>query len=88
MLLSKVAVRHIERLDGKTAMRIRKSLECLSENPYHSRPGADIKQLSGSCNPIFYRLRIGDYRAVYVVEGRKVMVTEIMTRGRGYEWLE
>ena len=88
VLLSRVAQRFIDRLDGKTAARVRKCLGCLSENPFHGRPGADIKQLSGYCNPVFYRLRIGDYRAIYAVEGHEVKVTEIMPRGKGYEWLE
>jgi mRNA-degrading endonuclease RelE of RelBE toxin-antitoxin system len=88
VLLSSVAAKFLERLDRGTAARIRKCLGLLSENPYHSRPGADIKQLSGSSNPVFYRLRVGDYRTIYVVDGRKVKVTEIMARGRGYAWLE
>src|SRR2546428_11675717 len=36
----------------------------------------------------FYRLRVGDFRVVYVVEERPVKVTEIFRRGRGYRWLE
>jgi len=32
-----------------------------------------------------YRLRIGDYRAVYAVEGDAVLVTEIFLRGKGYK---
>jgi len=31
-----------------------------------------------------YKLRIGDYRAVYAVEGTMVWVTEIFLRGKGY----
>jgi mRNA interferase RelE/StbE len=88
VFLSRVALRFIERLDKKSGERIKNGLACLAENPFHPRPGADIRQLSGYSNPAFYRLRIGDWRAIYAVDGRKVMVTEIMTRGRGYEWLE
>lgn len=86
--LSKVAVRYLEKLDSKTANRIKENLRHLKEDPFRCRSGADIKQLSGSSNPVFYRIRIGDYRAVFVVLGSEVRITEIMPRGKGYEWLE
>lgn len=37
---------------------------------------------------MFYRLRVSDFRAVYVVEERQIKVTEIFRRGRGYRWLD
>ncbi len=34
--------------------------------------------------PVKYRLRVGDYRVVYIVVRSEVKVIEIFVRGRGY----
>ncbi len=34
--------------------------------------------------PRKYRLRIGEYRAIYAVVGRGVKIVEVFIRGRGY----
>ena len=52
------------------------------------RPKADIKNCGRHHGATFYRLRVGDFRVVYVVEERQVKVTEIFRHGRGYRWLE
>ena len=88
VLLSGTALRFLRRLDSKTIERIKKGLLALEENPFHGRPKADIKQLQGSFDPVLYRIRIGEYRAIYAVSGSEVSVTEIMKRSRGYEWLD
>lgn len=59
------------------------SMKNLEEDPFRSRPKADIAKLEGT-HPPKYRLRIGDYRVIYAVEGDAVKVIEVFVRGRGY----
>lgn len=63
--------------------RIRKGLKELESDPYIPRPDADIKALKET-KPQKYRIRIGEYRAVYYIEGNLVKLIEIFIRGRGY----
>ena len=46
--------------------------------------GADIKELKNT-KPQKHRIRIGDYRIVYLTEKNTVKVIEIFLRGRGYQ---
>ena len=59
------------------ALRIVKKLHELEENPF-SR-GDTVKRLQGFETPT-YRLRIGDYRAIYRIRGAVVVVLRIIHR--------
>ena len=67
---------------------MRSSLKELENDPFQPRPKADIKKLHKMSKHQFYRLRVGSYRAVYAVENTDVKVTRIISRGKGYEWLD
>jgi len=56
----------------------------LEEDPFRPRPRADIGVIAGT-NPRKYRIRIGDYGAIYAVVEREVKVVEIFIRGRGHQ---
>jgi len=75
-------------LDARQRERLRIRLEELEVDPFRRRPKADIKNCGKHHGVTFYRLRIGDFRAVYVVNRDEVRVTEIFRRGRGYRWLD
>ena len=62
--------------------RIIKAAESLGAKPYP--PG--VKKLQGS---EFHRIRVGDYRIVYEVQGTvlRVLVVRIATRGEVYRGL-
>jgi mRNA interferase RelE/StbE len=84
--LHRVVVRSLERLEPKNRERIKSALRSLRENPYESRPGVDILRLAGTKGRHdLYRLRVGDYRAIYAVEGKVVYVTDLFHRGKGYD---
>lgn len=74
-------------LDKKTSDRIKKALAELADDPIHSRPRADIKMLRGSIRD-YWRLRVGDYRAVYTVDENRVLAARILHRHSAYSWLE
>lgn len=88
VLISESASKFIQSLDTKTQERIKKALSGLKEDPFKRRSGADIKKIEGSHNPTFYRIRVGDYRAIYTVDINSVKITKIIHRERGYSWLD
>ena len=75
------AEKELDRLSGKLNARIFSRLESLAFNP--RPPGC--KKLKGGDNE--WRLRIGDYRAVYTIDDRKLLVevTRIRHRSEVYE---
>lgn len=88
VLLSRTAVRELERLPRNAGRRIRAKLAVLAEDPFHARPGADIRLLWGQDDPPLYRLRVGDYRILYFVLEQEVRVTEILHRSEAYRGLD
>ena len=88
VLLSRTAVAQLGLLDIKQKNRVKSNLEQLEDDPFRRRSGADIKRLITHDEPPLYRLRIGDYRAIYLVLDHDVRVTEIIHRSKGYKWLE
>lgn len=67
--LSATAWKQLAAIDRVTQTRIRERLEALAENPHP--PGA--KKLQGREGDS-WRIRIGDYRAVYTVENDRLYV--------------
>lgn len=55
----------LNELPRDTKGRIEEGLEVLKENPWRRRPNADIKKLKNAGEN--WRIRIGDYRAVYTI---------------------
>lgn len=83
VLVSETFQKQYSKFDKKFKKRIKDSLELLKSDPYAPRSGADIIRIKET-SPQKYRLRVGDYRIVYRVEGKAVKVIEIFPRGRGY----
>jgi len=54
-------------------------LEILKENPFFA-PGKKIRKLEGHWRKKVYRIRVGDYRAIYYVEGQQVNVVAVIHR--------
>ena len=80
----KTAVEELAELPKNAQRQIIKRVEGLKENP---RP-AGIKQLRGPEK--FLRLRVGDYRVIYLIEGKHlvVLMVRIGDRKEVYEGLE
>jgi mRNA interferase RelE/StbE len=81
--LSETTARQLRKLPSDQRNRIVRGLRVLEEDPFRPRPKADIRPIEGT-DPKKYRIRIGEYRAVYAVVGRDVKILEVFTRGRGY----
>ncbi len=78
--LKEPARRQIQKLSPLVARRIVAALEKLASNPYPR--GTAIARLKGHDN--VYRLRIGDWRAVFEIVGRTVSVLYVGKRSEIY----
>lgn len=66
--------------------RVKAALGAVADDPITKRPGADIKRLKGTRGrQDLFRLRIGSFRAVYAVEDKEILVTDLFRRGQGYD---
>jgi mRNA interferase RelE/StbE len=72
------AERDFRALDGSIRKRIARRIDALAQNPYP----AGIKKLAG--DEQIYRLRVGDYRILYQVKGRALMIVGIGQRREFY----
>ena len=88
ILLSQTAVSQLSLLNSKQKKRVKDALLKLEDVPFRKRSGVDIKKLVTPDEQPLFRLRIGDYRAIYFVLNDEVRVTEIIHRSKGYKWLE
>ncbi len=87
ILISETAISQLKRLPDDQHRTIKKKLAELATNPYKSRPNADIKKLKGPKRD-YYRLRIGKYRAIYVIDAKAVKIAKILPRDSAYDWIE
>jgi len=80
VVLNRVAVKYLKRIDNSSRRRIIMALEGLKLNP----PMGDIVPMKSM--PGYYRLRAGSYRAIFHVDhGEKIIyVRTIGPRGKVY----
>jgi mRNA interferase RelE/StbE len=76
------AERAFRKLPFEVQRRFSRAFELLRQDPRHRRPGCDVRLLSGAANA--WRLRVGDYRGIYGIEGRKIVFTRFGHRGDVY----
>jgi mRNA-degrading endonuclease RelE of RelBE toxin-antitoxin system len=84
ILVSKTFLKQFTNLESSIREKIKFTLRNLETDPFKSRSGTDIKNLSHT-HPTKYRLRVGTYRIIYIVEDKTVKVLEVFKRGKGYE---
>ncbi len=80
VLIEESAVKFLDSLNKRRREHIKEGLRLLRESPYPGQGLGDKKEIKGSSKSAF-RMRIGDYRAFYVLEENKktIKITEIMT---------
>jgi mRNA interferase RelE/StbE len=74
----KEALRELEELESSVSRRILDKIEKMSEEP----SSCDVKKLKGSD---YYRLRVGDYRVIFVFEGNIIKVLKVGHRQQIYD---
>lgn len=74
---SKKAVKYINSTDKQTKRRLKEAIEKI--------PLGDIKKLQGVKDG--YRLRVGDLRVLFSIEGDLIYIENIIPRGQAYKRL-
>ena len=82
VMLSPEARKYLDSLDDKRARNVRKHLKELEKDPFRPRAACDIDIVAGSGRPSMYRLRMGEFRAMYFVEEQAVFVTDLFPKKR------
>ena len=82
LLYSKQATKSLQRMPRDTAKLIREKLEMIAADPYADHPNA--KKLQGREG---YRLRVGDWRAIYKIQREQlvIIVLKVASRGEVYK---
>jgi mRNA interferase RelE/StbE len=70
------ALKELKRLDRKIIPRIISAVESLSNEPFPT----GIRKLQGADNT--YRIRVGDYRIIYEVIKRRIVIVILHVRHR------
>lgn len=78
--LTRTAIRDLRRIDPPIRRRVQAALATLAQDP--NRPGA-LRKLTGAPE---HRLRVGDWRALIVLDPdtHTITVTRVLPRGRAY----
>ncbi|MFO7991304.1 MAG: type II toxin-antitoxin system RelE/ParE family toxin [Thermoplasmata archaeon] len=78
ILLNPKVEKELKNLPKETSNRLKESLKKLKN--------ADIKKLAGTSDPVLYRLRVGEHRAIYWVDEEKeeILVEKIAPRKKSY----
>lgn len=74
IIFSKQAAKYIKYSDKPTKTRLKESIQKL--------PAGDVKKLQGYQNE--YRLRVGDLRVLFSIEGDAIVIESILPRGQVY----
>jgi len=74
----KEALGELEKLEPVVSRRIVDKIEKMAENPV----SCDIKKLKGSD---YYRLRVGDYRIIFIFDSNFIKILKIGHRKNIYE---
>ncbi len=83
ILIHEKAAKVLAGLDKETRDRIKDHLRQLAENPHAGR--LDVVKLKGiNRGPDVYRLRVGDFRVFYFIDGGRLLVTDIRRREQSY----
>ncbi|MDR1894695.1 MAG: type II toxin-antitoxin system RelE/ParE family toxin [Spirochaetales bacterium] len=78
VLLSRAAAKYLDRLNEPGRGRIKAALAGLEKEP----PEGDIVPIAGQAG--YFRLRVGDFRALFRIENNVVFVAHIIPRGQAY----
>jgi len=81
VLVSETARKQLEALDKKTRARIKRALR--NVDPSRST----VKRLKGPKRD-YFRLRVGEYRVIFTVEGKRVLVVKMLHRRVAYSWVD
>lgn len=71
------AVKDIKGIPARSQSRILAKIEAMSDDL-----NSDVKRLTGSTRE--YRLRVGDYRVLFEIEGKSILIYRVRHRREAY----
>jgi len=74
---SRTAFSYLQKLDAKTKRRVFEDVNRLPAK-------ADIKKMKGRKIQNIFRLRVGSYRVIFVMEEELIKILDIAPRGEAY----
>lgn len=77
IIFSKQAEKFMLSQGKKQAQRIKNAVELI--------PVGDIRRLEGKNLPLVYRLRVGNYRVIYLYDGDEIKIVKVDNRGDVYK---
>lgn len=85
IFLHESAEKTLEKIKSNVKRNIKKHLRKLAADPFSRQ--IDVKKLKGlDGKPDLFRLRVGEYRIIYFIQENNIFITEIMLRGKGYDF--
>jgi len=79
VLVSQTFQRKYQQLPNTLQNQIKRSLGELNKDPFTSRSKCDMKVLNET-HPKKYRVRVGDYRIIYIIIKQEVSVIDLLKR--------
>jgi len=80
--ISPSALKELKKLDSNERESIKTKLKLLALDPVNT--SIDITQIKGKHQPIYYRIKSGDYRVIYYIEEEGIYVDKIGHRKNIY----
>lgn len=77
----------LRRLPTPVKARLKKALARLAKDPFGHEGTPGIRKLQSRAGAV-YRLRVGAWRIVYLVDGNDVRVVKVFPREDGYGWMD
>lgn len=81
--LTRSAEKEFAKLPAAVVRSFTDAIDAVAEHPWKGRPGADIRRLGGTKST--WRLRVGNDRGVYAIEGNTVVFTRFAHRSKVYD---
>lgn len=87
VLVSRTFQHKFNQTQKNVQKKIKNALKELRNDPHLSRPNCDLKPLKDT-HPKKHRLRVGDYRIIFIVVSKEVKVIDLLKRETGYNRLD
>ena len=82
LYISPPALKELKTLESNAKDSIKNKLKLLALDPFNKN--IDITQLKGKHQPVYYRIKSGDYRAIYHIEDNGIYIDKIGHRKNIY----
>jgi len=82
LYISPSALKELKTLDSNVRDSIKTKLKLMASDPFNN--DIDITQIKAKHQPIYYRMKSGDYRVIYHIEDKGIYIDKIGHRKNIY----